>query len=486
MASVYKPKKDRQRRGSRWLIAYTDETGRRRVCRGCSDRSASEQIARHLETEVELRRRGVHDPVMDRLAEHGKRPIETHVDDYREYLAGKGNTRKRVTRVINAINDARAACGWESISEIDGPALRGHLRSLESNGLGLAAINGRLQAVRSFTRWLTMHRRLASDPLASERPRRTDTDRRRTRRALTDDELRRLLAVADYADDLVRLPKRYRSKGKLKIGTRRVCVPHRAMLYRVAVETGFRLGELRSLTPRSFLLEHDPPTIVVRAAYSKRRREDTQPIRLDLARVLRPWLAGLDPEDPVWGTLPDCLAQVVAVDLRAAGISHTDAEGRVLDFHAFRHTFITRVVASGVSPKVAQSLARHSDINLTMNRYAHVRLADEARALEALPAIEVETASLVGTGTDGFGAQRQAQRTGRTAVQPSTAASTGVDREHSSKGRGRPDRNSPGSLDMSAAVRDDAGSCTGEGTKATRETRTRDLSFTKAPLYQLS
>ncbi len=55
--------------------------------------------------------------------------------------------------------------------------------------------------------------------------------------------------------------------------------------------------------------------------------------------------------------------------------------GLVADFHALRHTFITRLARSGVSPQMAQSLVRHSDINLTMSRYTHVGLHDQA-ALE--------------------------------------------------------------------------------------------------------
>ncbi len=50
--------------------------------------------------------------------------------------------------------------------------------------------------------------------------------------------------------------------------------PDRAMAYRVALGTGFRTDELRSLTPTSFDLEADPPTITIKAAYSKRRRQD--------------------------------------------------------------------------------------------------------------------------------------------------------------------------------------------------------------------
>lgn len=43
------------------------------------------------------------------------------------------------------------------------------------------------------------------------------------------------------------------------------------------------------------------------------------------------------------------------------------------------------LAAGNVHPKLAQRLARHSNINLTMSRYSHTLLADEARALDALP-----------------------------------------------------------------------------------------------------
>jgi hypothetical protein len=52
----------------------------------------------------------------------------------------------------------------------------------------------------------------------------------------------------------------------------------------------------------------------------------------------------------------------------------------VVDFHALRHTYISRVVASGANIKVAQELARHSTPTLTLGRYAHVRLLDQTRA----------------------------------------------------------------------------------------------------------
>ena len=55
-----------------------------------------------------------------------------------------------------------------------------------------------------------------------------------------------------------------------------------------------------------------------------------------------------------------------------------------MDFHALRHTFISRLVKAGVHPKLAQDLARHSDIKLTMNRYTHTLIEDRAEAVNQL------------------------------------------------------------------------------------------------------
>ena len=45
-----------------------------------------------------------------------------------------------------------------------------------------------------------------------------------------------------------------------------------------------------------------------------------------------------------------------------------ERNGIKLDFHSLRHTFGTLLAASGIHPKTAQQLMRHSDINLTMSR----------------------------------------------------------------------------------------------------------------------
>ena len=79
--------------------------------------------------------------------------------------------------------------------------------------------------------------------------------------------------------------------------------------------------------------------------------------------------------------------------------------GRVADFHGLRHTFVSNLANSGVHPKTAQTLARHSTIGLTMDRYTHVVVEDTVRAVAELPDLNaaMEAKPATATGTDGKG-----------------------------------------------------------------------------------
>ena len=111
------------------------------------------------------------------------------------------------------------------------------------------------------------------------------------------------------------------------------------------------------------------------------RREDAQPIRGDLADVLRPWLEGKEQGKPVF-KMPSKTAMMRRADLEAGRdawleeappgkgrkkrektsfLKYRDASGRVADLHALRHTYISRLVRSGAGVKVAQELARHGE-----------------------------------------------------------------------------------------------------------------------------
>ena len=122
----------------------------------------------------------------------------------------------------------------------------------------------------------------------------------------------------------------------------------------------------------------------MKAGFSKHRREDTQPIRRELAELLKVFLKGKPCGQPVFG-VPEKTYKLMQADCRAAGVAYCDQEGRYADFHAWRHSFVSALAKANVGVKLAQMLARHSDPKLTLNIYSHVTLADTGAALEMVP-----------------------------------------------------------------------------------------------------
>jgi len=350
-----------------------------------------------------------------RFASAGK-PLLEHVAAWEKVLLAKGNTPGHVARYKADVGRIVEMSKAKHLVDLTPSHVQRAIAAMrdgdaETPGVSLQRCNHVLRAVKSFTRWMVADRRATEDALAHLKAFNVQTDRRRVRRALSDDELRRLLDTAKAGNPI------FGMSGE-----------DRAMLYRLALGTGFRANELRSLTPTSFSLDAETPTVTVQAGSSKRRRQDVQPIRTDLADVLRPWLNGKPTDAPAFATLPSRynMAKMLRRDLAAARaawlaetkdnaerqersasdfLAATDASGRVVDFHAQRHTYITRLVQSGASVKVAQELARHSTPTLTLNHYSHLGLHDTSAALDALPSLTPMTPTpqaqqLRKTGTD--------------------------------------------------------------------------------------
>jgi len=198
-----------------------------------------------------------------------------------------------------------------------------------------------------------------------------------------------------------------------------ICIPgpDRAIMYILSAWTGYRKSEIGSLTRKSLRLDDTPPTVTVAACYSKRRRQDIQVLHGELVNRLREWFKTKEalPADAllfpvsakVKGGVDRRTSKMMKADLKAARkkwveeaktekekrareesdfLTYKNDSGLFADFHSNRHTFITNLEHVGVSPRKAQSLARHSDIRLTMGVYTHINLNDQSSAIELLPA----------------------------------------------------------------------------------------------------
>ncbi len=354
------------KQSAKWYVEYTDADRIRRRVPGFKDKGATQQLAAELERNAERQRAGL----VDAFAEHRKRPLKAHLVDWHAALVARGTSGDHADLVKSRAHRALTVCGFVYPPDVSASRLQAYLGELREAGRSVQTVNFHLQAVKQFHRWLIADRRIPDSPIAYLRGGNARTDRRHDRRAMTDEELRRLLEAARTG------PTRHGMPG-----------PQRAVLYELAATTGLRAGELRSLTWDCFDLIADPPTVTVRAAYSKHRRDDKLPLKPSTARMLARWgdeSGPADREHPVFA-LPPKNAAMLRGDLADAGIEYRDAEGRVADFHALRHTFVSALARGGVHPKVAQQLARHSTITLTMDRYSHTVVGELVSGLQALP-----------------------------------------------------------------------------------------------------
>lgn len=368
-----------------WIVRYFDANGRR--CDQSTrtrDRRAAQRIADEITAKVALRRSGLIDPRAERVAEHGRKPVAEQLKDFGRFLAAKGNTANHVTETVRQIEILLDGCSVRTLADLTPARVQEWLGEQRSK-LSARTLNKYLAGAKALCRWALRDGRIAASPLIGLDGFNVAADRRLRRRAFTADELERLFAAARNGRPL-----------------RGLSGQQREMLYRLAVGTGFRAGEIASLTRESFDLDASPPTITISAGYSKHRAEDVQPIREDLAEQLRPWVFALEREARLFDVhrLEKATAPMIRSDLVVAKIERKTDSG-IGDFHALRHTFVSAIVRSGASVKVAQVLARHRTPGLTIGVYSHVELPDLAGALSALPAIAspaVEEVRATGTG----------------------------------------------------------------------------------------
>jgi integrase len=441
-----------RRKSKTWHFRYY-LNGERKKVKGYTDKKATENKA------AEFKRLGIHidSGLVDPAIAHAKRLLVEHLAEFIADLEAKGcvaghiaKTKARILAILDGceilrvrdLNSEKVAAflhglrqrgprpelpfgqQWftrvELVKALDGqrPAKLGRVLQREAleavgngkarrypratverlqdifcRGIGISTSNGYATAIKSFTRWLLVKERIGRDPMISLARLNAATDRRHARRALAESELRTLLTSTETSDRVFR----------------GLSGPDRKALYALAMTSGFRAKELASLTPASFFLDGDRPAVIVRAGYAKNRREAVQPLPLDVGLAFQEYLADIPREKIVWpGQWYVDAAEMLRGDLDAAGIAYRDEAGQVIDFHALRHSYVTLLSRSGVSPKHAQELARHSDPKLTMNVYTHLGLYDLSDAVNDLPCLLIppnpsnaNVEGLRATGTEG-------------------------------------------------------------------------------------
>ncbi len=367
-------------RSRKWYGEYQDADGIARRVPLATDKAAAQAKLSEIIKRVERKQAGLHDS----YEEHERRPLIEHLEDYRVYLRSKGNTNKHAAQTISRIKGLLEGCAFHRLRDLDALKVATWLAAQRQTSKRFSAQTSNFygDVARAFCAWLVTNDRIARNPLALLRRVNIAVDRRHDRRALSEDEFRKLIESAASGPMLEGLSGR-----------------DRAMLYVLATWTGLRRGELAALTRRCLELDTQPPTIRLPARLpakaSKRRKAEQLPLHPAVVEELRAWpprQAEARPDTPLFILTTSKgqfrkTSKMMKLDLERAGMSYRDEDGLFADFHANRHTFISNLSWAGVPLVTAQKLTRHSAPKLTATRYTHLGLDVEAGAIGSLPAV---------------------------------------------------------------------------------------------------
>jgi integrase len=375
-----------------------DESGKQIRVRLFKDKKSSEAKLNDLNRDLERGESNLADP----FKTHKKRPLLSHLEEYLPVMRRKGKSSQDHDRKEQILRGFVA--GLRSLSELTTDNIDKYMVHLSwddaTNDPAPNTVRKHLSALSGFIDWLVKKKRMnpmANPLIAVDRP---EGGVQKDRRALTADEVQRLLDAArtrPLKDASVNRggrfakvkPAEHAAELKPETVARLVEIGReRALMYQTAIFTGLRQNELRSLKVWHLDLNRKPyPTLTLPGRNTKNGRAAKLLIVPALADEIRQWIkdTGKAADDPVF-TMPDrhSLIHTYQRDMKAAGIEYQTEQGTA-DFHALRRTGNVMLGRAGIQAGIRMLFMRHSDIRLTLQTYDDSSFTD----LEAtVPALE--------------------------------------------------------------------------------------------------
>lgn len=354
MASVFRKKMKNGKRERIWRFKYKDHTGRWRYGTGWPDK----QKTHHHALELEAEHRAIRNGEKPQPSSAGDAPIQEVIAQYMAWGRTQGGRGGRPWATQNAGLKQTYLDFWVDTLSLTVPAdvrltdVEAVIQELLKSGdLAPKSVALRVEALRSFCIWAARREYLDGNPLVGLA--KIDTTPRIPHRALTEEEIQRLLEVAP---------------------------PDRRLWYEVALMTGFRVSELRAL--RVGDLDVFGPSLALSAEKTKNRKAARQPITREMADTLAEVCKGKPHTASIFAIPTTNSRKFIGEDFEAADIPRTTEDGRAT-WHSLRKSFVDAIVRSGADVKTVMELARHSTASLTMETYAS---AQEERLREAVNA----------------------------------------------------------------------------------------------------
>lgn len=389
------------RQGTMWILDWKDGQGRRRRQALSRDRRVAERMRVEIVHQRDLEVAGLG------TVEGQSRSLVEIRDAYLADLATRSCPR-HVVNVTASLDRVLTAIPAKRVRDVKPYDLITFRAARLKAGISVRSANLGCDVLRSMLRWAERVGLIAQSPI-ERMPRLPETEatKRYRRRAMSEDEIARILAAAEADDRKNENAARgwSRAKGTLRaLGAPRPRVPQ-APLFRFLLEAATRYGETVRVTWADLDLE--AWSVTLRAETTKAGRSRTIPIREDIARELaglreiheRVLGRGIGPRDPVFRT-PDgagwCeptnnIMRIFDRLLEIAEIPRLDEQGRKLDLHSLRHTAASRYASRGVGLVHLQKLLGHADPKLTAQVYTHVGVNDLRDALQQPQIVAIRT-----------------------------------------------------------------------------------------------
>lgn len=305
--------------------------------------------------------------------------LSRRAEEYRQVLEAQGRDPEHVRTVFRHCSYILSEVGQGGLTR-SGVELA--LGKLIKAGRSLRTVQHNLTSWRAFARWCCDedNRYLERDPSRSIKTFKVSKDPRHTRRAMSEDELCRLLEAANQC------PLTWYGLTGADWAER----------WHVFVATGLREKAIGQLTVAQFSLTTPEPGLIVRGYQEMKRGKDRfVPLNPDSAHRILLYLEG-KPASALAFPLPNRYAvlNVFRKHLTTAKIPHMDEQPgpggivrreNVVDVHSLRTTAGTRMARAGVPIKFAQEFLGHSTPVLTQNVYSRVTHSEISRAILALP-----------------------------------------------------------------------------------------------------
>ncbi len=316
------------------------------------DKRVAQQRLEQMVRDKQMEQTGILAPSAVRKA--AQSPLEEHLKQYAADLTALKRDDQYVYELKNRIRRLIKECGWKQLKDVTADSFQ-TWRARQT--LSPKTLNEYLGSISSLLNWMEKHERIARNPLQHVQKVQGNGKQVRPRRAFTDDEMKRLLGIAE---------------------TRKV-------VYLAAVYTGLRRSEMAAMERRDLHLQGDKPFINVRASTTKNHQQAVIALHPELVAELRLHVASLPVgESKIFAWVMPTMTRFKA-DLKAAGVEFMNATGYRADFHSLRHTLATNLARAGTAPRVAMEIMRHSDMRLTSKTYTDAGLLPVADAVLKLP-----------------------------------------------------------------------------------------------------